>query len=140
MQRAAKNRHYIRVMESMGYPATAVLEGSDINASNLDEPGFAIEVRQCKTVVANMIRLSDNQAIGFEMGNQLRMTDMGIFDYAIMSSRTFLHAIDLWARYDTTLAGMLIRHDLAQDSEGNWGFTMSEIEPLGFLYSFCCEE
>lgn len=140
MQRAVKIRHYIKVMESMGHPATAVLQGAGINTYDLQDAGFVIEVRQCKTVVSNMIRLSGNQAIGFEMGSRLRMIDLGIFAHAMMSSRTLGHAIDLWVRYGTTLAGMLIQLEMTEDSEGEWNFTITETSPLGFLYNFCVEE
>lgn len=144
MQRAVKIRHYIKVMESMGYSAAAVLEGSGILPENLKEAGFVIEVRQCKIVVANMIRLTGNQAIGFEMGDRLRMIDLGIFAHAMMSSRTLLHAIDLWVRYGTTLAGMLIQLEMTEDRVGDpvgdWNFTITETSPLGFLYNFCVEE
>lgn len=140
MQRAVKIRHYIAVMESMGFAPVSVLEGAGIRQSDLNDPGYAIEVRQCKQVVANMMRLSGNQGIGFEVGSRMRMADLGIFAHAIMSSRTLWHAIDLWARYGTTLAGMLISSELVEDDENNWSFAINEISPLGFLYNFCVEE
>ena len=140
MQRAVKIRHYLAVMESFSFSAASVLEGSGIVAAQLADPKFAVEVRQCKQVVANMMRLSGNQGIGFEVGSRIRMADLGIFAHAIMSSRTLWHAIDLWARYGTTLAGMLISTELAEDDENNWSFAINEVSPLGFLYNFCVEE
>jgi AraC-like DNA-binding protein len=140
MQRVVKIRHYVGVMESMGYLPVAVLEGTGIGADKLAEPGYVIEIRQCKTVVANMIRLTGNQGIGFKVGDRLRMVDLGILAHAMLSSRTLRHAIDLWVRYDGTLAGMLIHLEVTEEDGGDWSFTINEIVPLGFLFNFCIEE
>ena len=139
MLRAVKIRYYLSVMESMGYPASAILEGAGIEAENLAAADYVIDVNQCKKVVANMIRLSGDQGIGFEIGARMRMTDLGIFAYAMMSARTLRGAFDLWARYCSAF-GMLIRLDLVEDNQDQWGLTINEVSPLGFLYNFCVEE
>lgn len=140
MKRIVKIRHYVDVMVSMGHPAAAVLEGSGIAVADLSQPDFISELHQCKKVVANMMRLSGNQAIGFEVGSRMRMVDLGILAHAVMSARTPMHVVDLWMRYGRTIADMLIRFDLAVESEDNWRFAIVETAPLGFLYNFCVEE
>lgn len=123
----------------MGYPAASVLEGSGIGADDVSKPGLVIESRQCQKVVANMMRLTGNQGIGFEVGRRLRMVDLGIFAYAMLSSRTLKDAFDLWARF-AGIFGMLIRLDLAEENRDDWSLTINETAPLGFLYNFFVEE
>lgn len=139
MQRAVNIRHYISVMAAMGYSAGAVLDGSGISEDDIAQQGLVVESRQCKRVVANMIRLTGNQGIGFEVGSRMRMVDLGIFAYAMMSSRTLRNAFDLWARFGSAF-GTLIQFDLAEKNKDHWSLTFHETSPLGFLYNFCVEE
>ena len=139
MLRAVKIRYYLSVMESMGYPASSILEGAGIKVKDLAAADYVIDVSQCKKIVSNMILLSGDQGIGFEIGSRMRMTDLGIFAYAMMSARTLRGAFDLWARYCSAF-GMLIRLDLVEDTQDHWSLTINEVSPLGFLYNFCVEE
>jgi AraC-like DNA-binding protein len=138
--RPIKIRHYVAFMEARGFSADAVLENSHIDPQQLKHPACLVDFAQYQTVVANMIRLTDNQGIGLEVGNESELTDLGIVGHAMMSSKTARDALDLWLRYSNALVGMLITMRLEEYADGSWSLTLSQIRPTGFLYNFAVEE
>lgn len=139
MLRPIKIRHYVSFMQARGYEAEDVLRGSGIQLAQLADPAYLLTLRQCETVVSNMIRLTDDQAIGFEIGGQASLADFGIIAQAMISSRTLRQAIGYWIQY-SNLVGMLIHITLLEGPRKGWTVMFSATEPLGFIYNFCVEE
>lgn len=139
MLRPTKIRLYLSLMASKGFAAADVLEGSGIDAERLSDPGYLLHLRQCEHVVANMIRLTGNQAIGFDVGEAQNLSDFGIIGQAMLSSRTRRQATEYWIRY-SNLVGMLIHISLFERDRGEWMVVFTATEPLGFIYNFCVEE
>lgn len=138
MLRPTKIRFYVNVMQSRGFAAEQVLEGSGLDGQQLADPNCLVNLSQCKTVVANMIRLTGDQGIGLEMGRQVQVSDFGIIVHAIMSAKTLRQAVGYWIQ-NSNLSGTLIDIRVLDEAEG-WTVTFSEIEPLGFIFNFCVEE
>lgn len=138
MLRPVQIRHYIKVMQARGFSPQEIVSGADIDCSRLDDPAYLLDAESCKTVVSNMIRLTGDQGIGLDVGNEARLTDFGIVAHAMISSKTLGEAIRLWMRYGK-LVGMLIKIDL-HDCGQSWEVSFSEMEPMGFVYNFCVEE
>jgi AraC-like DNA-binding protein len=133
-------RQYLAFMERRGHRAEAVLAGSGLDAAQLRSPGCLVDFHHCQAVAANMIRLSGNQGIGFEVGAEAELTDFGIVGHAMMSSPNAREALGLWLRYSNALVGNLLRLEAGEEEDGSWSLTIQEARPLGFLYNFVVEE
>jgi AraC-like DNA-binding protein len=139
MLRPIKIRYYVEMMGERGYPARSVLEGTGIDLKRLADPAYLVDLHQCTAVVSNMIRLTGDQAIGFEMGRKVKLADWGIIAHAMISSRTLRQAIGYWLTY-ANLVGMLIRLTLIVEPRKEWTVVFAATEPMGFIYNFCVEE
>lgn len=139
MLRPIKIRHYVSFMQARGFTVDQVLQGSGIAAERLSDPAYLLDLRQCETVVSNMIRLTGDQAIGLEIGAQASLADFGIIAQAMISSRDLRQAIGYWIQY-SNLVGMLIHITLLEGPRQQWTVVFSATEPLGFIYNFCVEE
>jgi AraC-like DNA-binding protein len=140
MLRPLKISHYVTLMQSKGFLPELVLMGSGINPSDLGEPSFLADLRQCQIVVSNMMRLTGDQGLGFEVGRYARLTNLGVTGYAITASRTLRQATNLWLSYSNSLVGVLSRLQLEEERPDRWSLTISELVPTGFLYNFSVEE
>jgi AraC-like DNA-binding protein len=139
MFRATKVKHYIRRMASRGYSAEAVLWNSGIDHVMLEDPNYLIDISQSQRVVANMIELTGNPYLGFELGKEVSFDDFGIMGYALMSCRTLREVTELWASLGPALVGtMLNLRPLRADD--CWRVEFTEVYPLGSLLRFCTEE
>jgi AraC-like DNA-binding protein len=137
--RPTKIKHYLDRMRLRGFAADAVLAGSKIERGKLDDPAYLIDIWQSQKVIANMIGLTGNDALGFELGQEIRFSDFGIVGYALMSSRSMRDVIRLWISFSHSLIGVMLKIDL-EEKPGEWRVTFSEVVPMGPLLRFCVEE
>jgi len=138
MLRVTKARYYVTAMRARGFAEQDVLAGSGVRDSQLDDPSCLISPRDLERIIANMIRLTGNPALGFEIGESQQPTDLGIVAHAMMSSRTLRQAVALWMRY-SNLVGMLIRLGLHEDADG-WRIVIDAPEMEPAVRIFCVEE
>lgn len=127
-------------MAARGHEPSAVLEGSNIDVAQLTSPSYLVEFKQYQTVVRNLIRLTGNQAIGFDIGRASELTDFGIVGHAMMSAKTARQALQLWIGFSNSLVGMMISLRLDEDRRGDWSLTISDMLPMGFTFNFGVEE
>ncbi len=139
MFRPTKIKHYIERMRHRGFAADAVLAGSRIERVKLDDPAYLIDIWQSQRVIANMIELTGNDALGIELGREIRFSDFGIVGYALMSSRSMRDVIRLWIAFSHSLIGVMLKIDL-EEKPDEWRVTFSEVVPMGSLLRFCVEE
>ena len=139
MFRPTKIKHYLARMQQRGFNARAVLEGSQIDADKLDSQTYLIDVWQSQKVLANMIRLTGNEALGFELGQEIEFADFGIVGYALMSSRSMRDVIRVWSSFCHSLVGVMLKIDV-EEKHNEWRVTFSEVVPIGSLLRFCVEE
>ncbi|MFA5938960.1 MAG: AraC family transcriptional regulator [Sinimarinibacterium sp.] len=140
MFRPVKIRNYIAIMQAKGFSAEAVLKGSGIDPDSLNDQKCLVDFRQSQTVVSNMISLTGDQGIGFEMGASAKLTDLGIIGHALISAPSLGDAIKLWTAYGNSLLGVLSKVSLDEDEADHWAISISELAPSGFIYNFCVEE
>jgi AraC-like DNA-binding protein len=140
MLRPVRIRHYLAVMRTRGFTAERVLEGTGIDVSRLQDLSYLIDARQCRMVIGNMIRLSDDPGIGFETGLLAEPADLGILGYAVMSCRTMRQTLTLWRQYSSSLVGIMSK--LALEEDNDEGLTVRVVEPVDVdaIYIFCVEE
>lgn len=139
MFRPIKIKHYLERMRHRGFSAKAVLAGSKIELAKLDDTAYLIDIWQSQRVIANMIELTGNDALGFELGKEIRFEDFGIVGYALMSARSMRDVIRLWIAFSHSLIGVMLKIDL-EEKPKEWRVTFSEVVPMGPLLRFCVEE
>lgn len=141
MLRPTKIRHYLRAMQARGIHASALLAGTGIDAARLDDPGYLVSAEQCHAVVANLIQLSGNGGIGFDIGASTQLTELGILGYALASSKTLGQAISLWAKYGNALVGLPFSLQMIDGAEpGEWGMQSPKRPMGGAVFRFYLEE
>lgn len=126
-------------MQARGCAAAQVLAGTGIEESRLSDPSYLIDPHQCRSVITNMIRLSGDPGIGFEVGRQAEPTDLGIIGYAIMSCTSMRQTLSLWGQYAHSLVGIMSRLAVEEDKAS---LSVSLVEPARMdpIYLFCAEE
>ncbi len=139
MFRPTKVKHYLKYMRQQGFADEQVLEGSRLSLTQLDDPACLIDIGQAQQVVANMLALSGNDNLGFELGREIRFEDFGIVGYALMSCKNIREVIRLWIAFSHSLIGVMLKIQLEEDGD-EWRVTFSEIFPLGKLLKFFAEE
>ena len=139
MLRPLRIRHYLAATRERGIADADVLAGSGVDAQRLQDPTYVIDPVQCRTVIANLLRLTGDPGMGFEVGARVEPADFGMFGYALMSCRTMRQTFGLWCNYSSSLVGMMSRLEVREGSEG---FTVSVVEPSAgdALQVFCAEE
>ena len=138
MFRLSKIQLYQRLLAERGIAEAGLLAGTGITANHLQAPGFAADLDQSQLIIANLIRLTDDQAIGLEAGRAMRLEDYGIISHAMMTSKTLEQAARYWVRY-SNLVGVLI--DIGFDAQENqWRVVFSPRGTIGFAFNFAVEE
>ena len=140
MFRPVKIRQYLALMKAKGHTAEDVLVGSGITEGMIEAPGFLVDIEQSKTIVANMIALSDDQGIGLEIGGRTDLMDLGLVGYGMMSSCSLRDTVRYWINYSNALIGMPMQVLLEEKAADDWAFVITESLPLGFIFNFCVEE
>lgn len=134
-------RRYVALMQARGFDAAAVLDGSGLLASELEQqPGRLVTLEQCRTVVNNMVRLSGDSGLGLTLGAASRITDIGIIGHAMVSSRTVRQMVGLWVQYGNALAGNLLDVALEDHAHGEWGMWVVNAQVAGAALAFCVED
>jgi AraC-like DNA-binding protein len=133
--RPTKIRYYLNAMQSRGFAPAKVLAGSGISVKQIRDPALLVDRRQCDTIIKNMLRLTGNPALGFEIGGDVQLTDFGILAHAMMSSPTLREAIALWVRF-YNLVGVTVRVTIHEDIDSWTGVydTMGASDPVRRFY------
>ena len=139
MFRPIQIKRYLKLMQKRGFAHAAILSGAQISVEQLDDPGYLVEMWQSQKVVSNMIELTGNDALGFDLGRDFDFDDFGIVGYALMSSRNIRDIINLWMAFSHTLIGVMLKSRLEENGSA-WRVVLSEIQPMGSLLRFSVEE
>lgn len=80
---------------AQGAERSALLAGVGITEETLSSPDARISYNQWAVLVSNALRLTGNPALGFDVGKNIQIPQMGVLGLALMSSATGRDA--LWA-------------------------------------------
>lgn len=133
-----KLRHYVNIMRSRGFGVDKVLADTGITEDRLFDPGLLVDSHQYEVVVRNMINLTQNPELGFEIGSGVQLVDFGILAHAMMSARNLRDAILLWQRY-CNLAGLTLKMRI-EEAKNNWMVVIDILGTEGQIQRFCIEE
>ncbi|MEQ8836306.1 MAG: AraC family transcriptional regulator [Lacipirellulaceae bacterium] len=139
MLRASKIQQYLNTMQAKGFDDWQVLEGSGVTAADLRRDAFKLDIPQIQVIIRNMLSLTDNAALGFDMGARITPSDMGVVGQGMIAAPTFRHTIQIWSSYAPTLFGSLIQIALKEEAE-LWRMDITVALPAGIYYQFCLEE
>lgn len=106
----------VRLMESLGFSADVVLEGTGIPAQVLTNPEGRISPKQHEALVARVRWLTRDPLLGLRFGRQMHLSAHGHLGLAIMSSATLHDAVQLLVRYFPTVT-RLLRLEFDVDAE-----------------------
>jgi len=96
----------VKYLQEEGTEVQEVLEGTGIKEALLYDPAALVSIRQRLVVYHNVLRLSEDPALGLHVGKRSSVSDYGIWGYAILSCNSLRGAIDFGFKY-MKLAGPL---------------------------------
>lgn len=130
-------RAIFKYLFSLGLSPGSVLQGTGVTAAQLQSEHALVSPRGYRALVRNGLRLSGQPHLGLSVGMHSRLSDFGIFGYALMSCPTLGAAARLGTR-SWRLTGADVRvEEVAGADEVSWRVT--EAFPLGDLWTFACE-
>lgn len=100
-RRNANSAHLLlRLGVERGAAGPALLAGTGLSASQLDDPELEIEAAQELRLIRNLQAALPNECgLGLEAGTRYHLTTYGIWGFALISSPTVRAAIELALRY-----------------------------------------
>jgi AraC-like DNA-binding protein len=142
MLRPLRVRHYLGVMQKLGFATEAVLDGANIDPGRLNDSSYRVSAEQCHVVVANMARLSGDRGIGLDIGGMTQLNDLGVLGYAIAASSTLEQAINLWVRFGETSLGIpfLMSRLGSPGDHSRWGMSATTTGLQSATFRFYVEE
>ena len=113
------------LLVEQGLSLEEILDGTEIKPDTLYSAETKISRRQLLKAYANAIALSKEPAIGLKLGRRLRVSEYGMYGYALMSSRTLREALAFAIKYHQ-LATPTVRMSLLSDDDENVAIFLME--------------
>lgn len=93
-------RYAVGVARREGVPASRLLAGTGLTEDGLVALGYAIDQEAEFALTANLIgELGDPVRVGIDVGSQIKVGDLGIWGYALISSATGGEAVSVAIAY-----------------------------------------
>ena len=89
----------VRTGQEEGLEATALLAGTGLAPSDLDNPGLRTSTHQWMRACRNALELGASPSLPFRMGAQVRLSSYGVYGYAMLIGPTVRHAMRIASRY-----------------------------------------
>lgn len=140
MFRSTKVADYIRLAGEIGIDSGRLIENTGIDISQIQSPDYLVTLDQYHQVVAQLMKLSDNPGIAFTIGQRLRLSDLGIVGYALMSAHSLRQALEIWFTYSVSLVGMPVRVDAYRDAAPGYEAFFHSPSPAGDIRRYEFEE
>ena len=131
-------RYLLELLAEEGVSPAAVLEGTDLEPADLEGRERRIRFAEQLRIYRNALKRSRLPGLGLRLGLRQRITDHGIFGYAIQSSADLAQAIRIVSRYQAT-QGPLLELALETDREVAT-IVLRERVPLGPIALMAREE
>ncbi|PLW69188.1 AraC family transcriptional regulator [Pseudohalioglobus lutimaris] len=129
---------YLERMESRGFSAEQVLEDTGLDQSQINSDAFSPTPDQYRAVINNIITLTGDAHIGFKLGDEFKVSNLGVLGYAALSASNLSHSRELFSRYDALVEHILLPATVV--TAERWCTELKEIFPLGDLVVFAVEE
>lgn len=127
-------------LQAQGVEGEGLLEGTELSPAQVLDPATRISHRQKLAIFANMQRLMRHPDSGLRAGARQRLSDFGIFGYALVSSETFGHAVEFGVRHIRLLGPIFEKSFRLEGDEGVFigqGFyALGELMPVATEFWF----
>ncbi len=130
-------RFWLAQMSRHGITPEDVLAGTGIDAAQL-RGVFRGTPGQYRTVIANMLRLSDDPQLGIRLGASFGISDFGLLGYTSLSSASVRQSREVILRYQN-LDDNVLQVRSSVDAT-HWQVELAESFALGELLPFAVEE
>jgi len=125
-------------LAAQGVSVKDLFARTGLEPSQLEDSRARMSHRQRLAIYANARRLAKRPEIGLLAGARQRLSDFGMYGYAMLSSATFGEALMLSVEH-VTMAGPAVRQ-ISFSIEGNTGVLRSHgVQALGDLLPFVAE-
>ena len=118
-------------MTNEGINSESTLANTGLSNNALLLPDTRISMRQLATVYANISHLSNNPAIALHAGQQIHVSNYGLFGYAILTSTSLRRALEFATNKHHRLATPTVTMSLNEDGD---------VASLSFLDTLGMEE
>jgi len=127
------------VLAEQGVATNELLEGTGIDPASIHSSATRISRRQLVATYRNAVRLSTSKGVGLEAGERLRLSEYGMYGYALVSSANLKEALELSIKYHQ-LATPTVRMSLEIDDDDTVAsFVMEDVLELEELIPFNLE-
>lgn len=138
LMRSGYCRHLVELLAEEGVAADAVLEGTGLSAEDLADRERRVSYADALRIYANALDHSREPGLGLRLGLRQRVSDHGIFGYAIQSSADLAQATRIAIRFLAATGPLL---DLSLETEGDVAsLVLREVLPLGPIGRMAREE
>ncbi|BFM15500.1 ornithine utilization transcriptional regulator OruR [Maricurvus nonylphenolicus] len=127
----------VRWLESQGYKREELIEGTDLEATEIDKPEALTSFRKHRKIIENAVRLADSPHLGLAFGQQLQITSMGIVGYAALSEKNVGQSLQTIVKF-IRLQASLLDLELAR-KEDYVSLLIDETIDLGSIRRFIFE-
>lgn len=107
IHRPHKLQALVDILLGLGVPADAALAGTGLERAELPLPATRISAQQLLTVCANALQLSPQADVALRAGLAARITQFGLYGYALLSSPTAREAVALAMKYRALTAPLV---------------------------------
>lgn len=125
-------------MAARGFNADQVLAETGLDARQLQDGNRRILTVQFRQVIRNMLELTGNPYLGIELGEEFKISSLGILGYAALSASNLAQSSEVFDRYASLNELIVNAHGQVRD--GRWQFEMRDAYLLGDLFRFAVEE
>lgn len=131
-------RVLVETAVAQGADRDAVLEGTNITDAMLESPDARISYLQYGVLVRNALALTNNPALGLDVGRGVHLPQLGMVGLAIMSTSTLRAALEMGLRHYKRIAPTF---DLSLEVDGPVArFIVRESVPTAPFQAFAHEQ
>jgi len=127
-------------MQEQGISPLALLRGTGLEPEQLEDEQARISTEQKVRLFGNVMRLSSRPDVGLSAGSRQRLSDFGVWGYALVSSRSFGDAVMLGIKH-VRLAGPVLEKRFRVEGEsaifeGHDVMNLGDVLPLATEFWF----
>ncbi|WP_375176465.1 AraC family transcriptional regulator [Marinobacter mobilis] len=127
----------VKELDAQGVDPARLLTGTDLSLATINDPNTRISHQQKVQIFRNMQQSMVKPDSALLAGQHQRISDFGIYGYAVLSSRTFGEAVDFGVRHVRLLGPVFEKSFHLEGDEGV--FTGLQMMPLGDLLPMATE-
>ncbi len=131
---------YLRHVKKLGFNESQLFKGTNLSEQALKGKYSVIEIPEYIQVISNLMRLIPKPDLAFDLGDELKLGDLGVLGYAVCTSENIVDGAATWKKYSPLFFGSLFLINLTFDGETHKFEFIPERELVPKLMRFLVEE